>query len=272
MERLRWTPEQQGPFIVVNIPAFQLWAYQSAQNQDDILNMKVIVGKSQHRGKEKDRKKLQTPVFTAELRYLVFSPYWNIPDSILNNEILPLLEKKPDYIQNNNMEIVSQFSHSASVYATNEENINRLHSGELNLRQRPGRKNALGHIKFIFPNNYNIYLHDTPARSLFRRSKRDFSHGCIRIENPDKLAQFVLRNQPEWDAIKINKAMRARKPSIVDIKQKIPVLIFYNTASANKGEVDFYPDIYDHDSTLKSALEQRSALFSTLHTSLLAGF
>ncbi|MCK5871082.1 MAG: L,D-transpeptidase family protein [Methyloprofundus sp.] len=200
MERMRWIPEQQqGPFILVNIPAFQLWAYDTKQSHDDVLSMKVIVGKAKNKvqGKNKNEDKLQTPIFTAELSYLVFSPYWNIPKSILTEEILPLLEKDPDYLQKNNMEIVSRFTHDAPVYAINENSISRLYSGQLNLRQRPGRKNALGNIKFIFPNNYAIYLHDTPALSLFKRNKRDFSHGCIRVENPNKLAQFVLRKQPE---------------------------------------------------------------------------
>ncbi|WP_221895303.1 L,D-transpeptidase family protein [Bathymodiolus japonicus methanotrophic gill symbiont] len=119
---------------------------------------------------------MQTPIFSAQLSYLVFNPYWNIPKSILTQEILPLLEKDPEYLQKNNMEIVSRFAHNAPVYAINEVNIQRLYNGQLHLRQRPGRKNALGHIRFIFPNSHNIYLHDTPAHSLFKRSKRDFSH------------------------------------------------------------------------------------------------
>ena len=277
MERLRWLPDQQQEaFILVNIPAFQLWAYDTGLSQSDLLTMKVIVGKAKNRIKaneeESKKKALQTPIFTARLSYLVFNPYWNIPKSILIQEILPLLEKDPDYLQKNNMEIVSRFTHNAPVYAINKNNIRRLYSGQLHLRQRPGRKNALGHIKFIFPNNYNIYLHDTPAHSLFKRNKRDFSHGCIRVENPNELAQFVLRNQPEWDAAKIKEAMKANKPSILDVKQKIPVLIFYSTAFINRTGLAFYPDIYDHDNTLKHALAQRSKLFTTLHTSMLAAF
>jgi len=274
MERLRWLSEpQQGPFILVNIPAFQLWAYDTEQSHNDLLTMRVIVGKAKNRIKanEDESKKtaLQTPIFSADLSYLVFSPYWNIPESILTQEILPLLEKNPDYLQKNNMEIVSRFAHDAPVYAINENNIKSLYSGQLNLRQRPGRNNALGHIKFIFPNNYAIYLHDTPAHSLFRQSKRDFSHGCIRVENPNELAKFVLRNQPEWDTTKIKEAMKANKPNIVDVKQKIPVLIFYSTALASLTGVSFYPDIYEHDSSLISALGQRSKLFATQHTSML---
>ncbi|WP_233144754.1 L,D-transpeptidase family protein [Methyloprofundus sedimenti] len=274
MERLRWLSEpQKGRLILVNIPAFQLWAYDTEQSPCDPLTMKVIVGKAKNRIKvnEDESKKtaLQTPVFTADLSYLVFSPYWNIPKSILTQEILPLLKKDPDYLQNNNMEIVSRFAHDAAVYAINENSISRLYSGQLNLRQRPGRNNALGHVKFIFPNNYAIYLHDTPAHSLFRRSKRDFSHGCIRVEKPNELAMFILRNQPEWDAAKIKEAMRSNKPGIVNVKQKIPVLIFYSTALASPTGVSFYPDIYEYDNSLISALDQRSKLFATLQTSML---
>lgn len=278
MERIRWLPEQhQGPFILVNIPAFQLWAYDTEQDLSDILTMKVIVGKAFNKAKVskqgKDQgKALQTPIFTAKLSYLVFSPYWNIPESILKDEILPLLKEQPDYLQSHNMEIVSRFSHHAPVLEINEENIQRLYNGQLNLRQRPGRKNALGHIKFIFPNKHNIYLHDTPAHSLFRHNKRDFSHGCIRIEQPSALASFVLKNQPEWDTTKIKQAMRAKKPRIVDVNQSIPVLIFYTTASATKEGVAFYPDIYNHDNNLTSALAQRSELFTTQHTSMIAAF
>lgn len=273
MERLRWLPEQQkGPIILVNIPAFQLWAYNTEQ-QNDVVNMRVVVGKAKNNIKDKDKdqeKALQTPVFTANLRYLVFSPYWNIPKSILSKEILPLVEKDTDYLQRNNMEIVAQFSHQAETLPINQENIKLLYSGELHLRQRPGSGNALGHIKFIFPNSHKVYLHDTPALSLFRRTQRDFSHGCIRVENPNKLALFVLQGHPEWDDTKIHNAMAANKPNIVNIKQSIPVLIFYTTALVTATGTAFYPDIYDHDSTLQSALAERSQLLTmdTLATRL----
>ncbi|WP_428353249.1 L,D-transpeptidase family protein [Methyloprofundus sp.] len=278
MERLRWiSVPRQSPFILVNIPAFQLWAFNTEEhNLSDPLTMRVIVGKAKNRikpyEKESKKKALQTPIFTAKLSYLVFNPYWNIPESILLQEILPLLEQDPDYLQKNNMEIVSRFAHDAPVYALNETNIQRLYNKQLHLRQRPGRKNALGHIKFIFPNNHNIYLHDTPARSLFKRSKRDFSHGCIRVENPNILAEFVLSNQSEWNATKIKQTMRSNKPSIVDVKQKIPVLIFYSTALPSPAGIAFYPDIYDHDSALTVALDQRSKIFATVQTPLLVAF
>lgn len=270
MERLRWLPEQKtGAFILVNIPSFQLWAINTGQDQRDILNMKVVVGKAKNKDKRRE-KSLRTPVFTANLSYLVFNPYWNIPKSILTKEILPLVENDPDYLQQHNMEIVATFSHHATVLPINEENISSLYSGKLHLRQRPGPSNALGHIKFIFPNNHKVYLHDTPARSLFKRNQRDFSHGCIRVENPNKLAMFVLQEQPKWNAKKIHRAMTANTPSIVGIKQTIPVIIFYTTALVTQTGTSFYPDIYDHDSTLQSALIERSQLLAitTLATRL----
>jgi len=260
MERLRWLPDQpSGPFILVNIPAFQLWAYNTDKAKNDSLHMKVIVGKSYADDKDEDKKSsLQTPIFSGNISYLVFRPYWNIPYSILTEEILPLLERDPTYLERNDLEIVANFSHQAAPLPSTPENIKQLYSKKLHLRQRPGRKNALGHIKFMFPNNYNIYLHDTPGTSLFSRTKRDFSHGCIRVENPSALALFTLRNNSGWTEQKIADAMYSDAPSIVDLEQKIPVLIFYSTALATQSRISFYPDIYDHDSALSTAIAERS--------------
>jgi len=260
MERLRWLPDQpSGPFILVNIPAFQLWAYNTGKAKNDSLHMKVIVGKSYADDKDEDKKSsLQTPIFSGNISYLVFRPYWNIPYSILTEEILPLLERDPTYLERNDLEIVANFSHQAAPLPSTPENIKQLYSKKLHLRQRPGRKNALGHIKFMFPNNYNIYLHDTPGTSLFSRTKRDFSHGCIRVENPSALALFTLRNNSGWTEQKIADAMYSDAPSIVDLEQKIPVLIFYSTALATQSRISFYPDIYDHDSALSTAIAERS--------------
>jgi murein L,D-transpeptidase YcbB/YkuD len=258
MERLRWLPEQPpGPFVLVNIPAFQLWAFNTDKTPNDNLSMKVIVGKSYAINKDKTLS-LQTPIFSGNMSYLVFRPYWNIPYSILTEEILPLLEHNPNYLERNDLEIVANFSHQATPLPNTPENIKQLHSKQLHLRQRPGHKNALGHIKFMFPNNYNIYLHDTPATSLFRQSKRDLSHGCIRVENPSALALFALSNNPGWTKQKIAEAMYSDTPSIVNLKQKIPVLIFYSTALVTQSGVSFYPDIYAHDSALKLAITERS--------------
>jgi len=270
MERIRWLPEQQqGPNIFVNIPAFRLWA-NNPQIKNDDLSMKVIVGKTKKRVKNKQKyntvekiaaeaKSLQTPVFTADLSFLVFNPYWNIPKNILKKEVLPQLEKKPDYLEQHNMEIVPHFSHQAEILPNNEENISLLYTEQLRLRQRPGNKNSLGNIKFIFPNNYAIYLHDTPFRGLFRQTKRDFSHGCIRVENPPALAKFILKNRKNWNKYKTKAILKTKEPTIVGVlSSKIPVVIFYTTVLPNETDVSFYPDIYGLDEILITALSVRS--------------
>jgi len=270
MERIRWLPEQQeGPNIFVNIPAFQLWA-NNPQLENDNLNMKVIVGKTKKRVKDKKKyttpeqieaeaKSLQTPVFTADLSFLVFNPYWNIPKNILKKEVLPHLEKNPDYLEQHNMEIVPYFSHHAEIQPNNEENISQLYTDQLRLRQRPGNKNALGDIKFIFPNDYAIYLHDTPFRGLFKYTKRDFSHGCIRVEDPQALAKFILKTRNNWNKDKTKSILKIKEPTIVGVlSSKIPVVIFYTTVLPNETDVSFYPDIYGLDETLTAALTARS--------------
>ncbi|NOQ64325.1 MAG: L,D-transpeptidase family protein [Methyloprofundus sp.] len=260
MERLRWLPKlPEDAFILVNIPAFQLWAYSAEHQQSDLLTMRVIVGKAKNRDKSKGRStRFQTPVFTGELSYLVFNPYWNIPKNIARREILPLLEADYQYLDNKNMEIVQQFSNHAEVLSLTPDNLERLYSGQLHLRQRPGKGNALGHIKFIFPNAYNVYLHDTASRSLFKRTQRDFSHGCIRVAEPNKLAMFVLQEQAEWDHSRIQRTLARKTPNTVGIVQKIPVFIFYTTALVTQTGVAFYRDIYKHDPALLRTLAQRS--------------
>lgn len=270
MERLRWLPEQQaGPNIFVNIPAFRLWA-NNPHLENDNLNMKVIVGKTKKRVKDKKKyttpeqieaeaKSLQTPVFTADLSFLVFKPYWNIPKNILQKEILPNLEKNPAYLEQHNMEIVPYFSHHTEVLPNNEKNISQLYTDQLRLRQRPGNKNALGDIKFIFPNDYAIYLHDTPFKNLFRYTKRDFSHGCIRVESPQALAKFILKNRNNWNKNKTKAILKTKEPTIVGVlSSKIPVVIFYTTVLPSETGVSFYPDIYDLDKALIAALTARS--------------
>jgi len=270
MERLRWLPRQQGGAnIFVNIPAFQLWA-NNPQLDNDNLNMKVIVGKTKKTITDKENyttpeeieaeaKSLQTPIFTADLSFLVFNPYWNIPKNILNKEILPRLEKNLDYLEQHNMEIVPYFSHRAEILPNNEENIKLLYTDQLRLRQRPGDKNALGDIKFIFPNDYAIYLHDTPFKSLFKQTKRDFSHGCIRVENPKALTKFILKNRRNWNKDKTKAILNTKEPTIVGVlSSKIPVVIFYTTVLPNETDVSFYPDIYDLDKPLIAALTARS--------------
>lgn len=249
LERLRWLPKlQPGPSVLVNIPSFQLWAYPTDKmDEQQAINMKVIVGKS-------NKKNLKSPVFTANMRYLEFSPYWNIPRSITFKEILPKLKDNPFYLEERNMELVSGFHNNEFAQPLTDESFELLQAGLLKLRQRPGKGNALGKVKFIFPNNYNVYLHDTPSRFLFNRSKRDLSHGCIRIEKPSTLAQFLLKSKKGWNSSRISEAMHLQSPKRVFLKKAVPVVIYYSTASIVRNELIFYDDIYDYDAGLSEVL------------------
>jgi murein L,D-transpeptidase YcbB/YkuD len=218
LERMRWMPRVEGGVrLVANIPEFKLHVY---DGQNELFNMKIVVGKAVH----------NTVVFNDEAEYVIFSPYWNVPASIVRKEILPAIRRNRNYLARNNME----------------------QTGTLNglpvIRQRPGDDNALGRVKFLFPNSYNIYFHDTPAKSLFEQEKRAFSHGCIRLEQPKKLAEFLLLNDKEWTDAKIFDAMHSGSEIWVKLKEKIPVYILYYTSWVdNDGLVNFRDDIYGHD-------------------------
>lgn len=250
MERLRWLPEiNAGEYIIVNIPAFQLWAFDDiSKPHPGILNMKVVVGKAL---------KNQTPVLMAEMRFIDFMPYWNVPYSIVKDEILPKLSVNPAYLDKENMELVTGFTNDAKAMALTPDAMALLKQGALKIRQRPGSKNALGRVKFMFPNKEDVYLHDTPANALFSKSRRDFSHGCVRVENPEGLANFVLKDQPGWDKETIKLAMKTSKTQRVILKRPIPVLFFYITSFIDEnGSLAFYPDIYGHDQVLLEVLKK----------------
>ncbi|HEY8035550.1 MAG TPA: L,D-transpeptidase family protein [Methylobacter sp.] len=250
MERLRWLPEQNaGTSIIVNIPAFQLSATDgSDQAEAEVINMRVVVGNAL---------KTQTPVLMAEMHFIDFMPYWNVPYSIIKKEILPKLIQNKDYLDKENMEVVSVFRDGEKPAALNGEALYLLKEGKLRIRQRPGGKNALGKVKFIFPNKDDVYMHDTPANALFSRSRRDFSHGCVRVANPQKLAEFALKNQDDWNPETIQIAMNTPKTQRVILKKPIPVLFFYITASFDQNDnLEFYPDIYGHDAVLTQALSK----------------
>jgi len=253
LERLRWvvTVEGQGTSLAVNIPAFEMWGFDSLSAEGrPSLRMRVVVGKALN---------TRTPVFAGEMRYVVFRPYWNVPPSIVRGELLPALRKDPQALATRDMEIVRGFDDSVAL-PTTPENIAQLSSGRLKVRQRPGPRNALGLAKFIFPNSDNIYMHDTPSTALFARSRRDFSHGCIRVEDPAGLAAFVLADQPEWTPARIRSAMQGSDPSRVNLTRPLPVLIFYSTALVMlDGTVHFYPDIYGHDERLEAELQSAYA-------------
>lgn len=250
MERLRWLPDNldQGPMIIVNIPAFQLWAF-NASNDNQVLNMRVIVGKAQQN---------QTPMLIEDMQYLEFMPYWNIPKSILDKEIVPKLADDISYLQDQDIELVQRLADEEE--GETQDIVTELRQGKLRARQRPGKKNPLGKVKFVFPNKEDVYLHDTPSHGLFDRSRRDFSHGCVRVSEADKLAEFVLSRQSGWDQAAIQKAMSGDKTQRVRLKQSIPVLFFYSTSFVDHdNRLHFYRDIYGHDAELQRALvEKRS--------------
>ncbi|WP_051906607.1 L,D-transpeptidase family protein [Methylomarinum vadi] len=248
LERMRWLPElHQGQgLILVNIPAFRLWAYQAGNlNGPSDLSMKVVVGIA---------KKNQTPVFMADLAYLEFRPYWNVPKNITYKEILPSLLKNPDYLEQQNMELVQYFSVNAEPQRLTEDSLQLLRQGAMKIRQRPGPKNSLGLVKFIFPNRYDVYMHDTPAKKLFLSERRDYSHGCIRVEQPRALAQFVLSSRGGWRREEIQEAMREGDNRRVFVRNAIAVLIFYSTAMAIDNEIYFFDDVYNYDERLNQAL------------------
>ena len=222
MERCRWISTdvtKAKEFIVVNIPSYKLKYYKEGKVA---LNCNVVVGTTMNK----------TVVFSGMMSYIVFSPYWNVPTSIKEKEILPGIKKNSNYLAKHNMEWNGS-----------------------NIRQKPGPTNSLGLVKFLFPNSNNIYLHDTPSKSLFNSEKRAFSHGCIRVEQSKELAEMLLENDPHWTKEKINDAMHKGKESWYTLKEKIPVYIGYFTAVVDEnGDINFYKDIYEKDAQLSAML------------------
>ena len=252
LERLRWLPElPPGPVIAVNIPSFRLWAFANARRDSaSALTMPVIVG-----GAVSAKK---TPVFIGDMKYVEFSPYWNVPPTIQKNEIVPKLKHDPGYWDREGFEAVPAGGKGGAITELSASTLDGLAQGGLRVRQRPGEKNALGQVKFVLPNTMDIYLHGTSAPQLFERSRRDFSHGCIRVSDPTTLAMFVLADQPEWTPERITEAMDAENLSTVRLARSIPVLIFYTTAIVDaKNRVLFQADIYGYDAKLEKALKAR---------------
>ncbi|MGD9903652.1 MAG: murein L,D-transpeptidase [Vicinamibacterales bacterium] len=248
MERMRWLPVlSERPNVFVNVALFRLWATDPTTG-DEPLRMNVVVGESlDHR----------TPIFVEQMEYVIFRPYWNPPRSIITKEIVPRARRDPGYIARQQMEIVASGADDAAALPVTPENLDKVLSGRLFVRQKPGTHNSLGLAKFIFPNAEDVYMHGTPAQSLFARARRDFSHGCIRLENPAQFASWVLRDQPEWTAERIQKAMQAERPTRVNLKEKLTVVLFYATVHVNsEDEAFFVEDIYGHDKALDAALAQ----------------
>jgi murein L,D-transpeptidase YcbB/YkuD len=195
-------------------------------------------------------------VLTGEINTVVFRPFWNVPPSILKHDILPALRKNPKYLVRHDLEIVRWYEDPGPVVAQTPGAIRALAAGKLQLRQRPGPNNSLGLVKLLFPNNQDIYLHDTPARGRFANARRDDSHGCIRVEKPAELVAWVLQDDPAWTLEKVKAAMAADGPSVkVAVTAPVQVMIVYGTATVDgSGRVYFYNDVYGNDGLLKKAL------------------
>jgi len=222
MERIRWVPAApETDYILVNIPEYRLHMYEKGQLA---FSMNAVVGSQVH----------STVIFSGKLNQIVFSPYWNVPPSILKREILPGIKRNKNYLARHNME---------------------WNGGSV--RQKPGKSNSLGLVKFLFPNNYNIYLHDTPSKNLFAESQRAFSHGCIRLSEPKKLAEFLLRKDSTWTTDKITKAMNSGKEKYVRLRGSNEILVFIGYFTAwvdHNGKVNFRKDIYGHDQKMAERL------------------
>lgn len=248
LERLRWIPPQRkGRLIVINVPSYRLWAVDTMDSAAQPLEMRVIVGKAAQ---------TPTPLFIGQMRYLEFYPYWNVPPSILAGEILPALARDPAYLEKHDMEVVSKAG--AVLSGRGGAALEALRGGTARVRQRPGPRNVLGGIKFAMPNPMNIYLHSTSAKELFQRARRDLSHGCIRVERPVELAEFVLADPGRWAAGTIAAAMQAGPTRRVELGEPVPVLLFYATAASDReGRALFSRDIYVQDQRLIRVLQAR---------------
>ncbi len=246
LERWRWVPYAfPRPPIVVNIPEFRLRTYD--KDGTIALMMNVIVGKAYRH---------ETPVFERDMKYVVFRPYWNVPPSIQRSEIVPAIRKDRDYIAKKNYEVVTPQGSVVTSGTISDDVLQQLSAGKLLVRQKPGPSNALGLVKLMFPNEYNVYLHSTPSQQLFSQSRRDFSHGCIRVEKPAELAAWVLRDNPGWPLERIRAAMQTGKDNVqVNLTAPVPVLILYGTAVVDEQNVvHFFDDIYGYDAELEKVL------------------
>ena len=240
LERLRWLPNRFGDeYVLVNIPAFQLYAYRAGRLE---LEMPVVVGQPNK----------PTPILTAQMKYVVFSPYWNVPPKIATQEIWPQLVADQGYLGRKNYEIVTA---SGEPFDADRLSAEQLVRGGLRIRQRPGRQNSLGGVKFIFPNRHDVYLHDTPEDRLFHRARRDFSHGCVRVARPAELAAWVLRGR--WSRERILTAMGRDQEEHVRLAEAIPVFMVYRTAWVDREQiVHFRRDIYGLDAARSRALDR----------------
>ena len=237
LERWRWLPETLGDrYVLVNIPTYHLTAVDHGQVS---LQMRVVTGKPDS----------PTPIFSDEMTTVVFSPYWNVPPDIARSETMPAVMRDPGYLGRNNLEVVR------AGRVLDPWGVDWSRPGHVQFRQRPGAHNALGGVKFMFPNQFDVYLHDTPADALFARVERDYSHGCVRVEKPVELAQWVLQDRSEWTPEKIQAAMSSGREQHVALQRHIPVYIVYETVwVADDGTVEFREDVYGHDARQERVL------------------
>jgi L,D-transpeptidase YcbB len=246
LERWRWLPHSfPQPPVVVNLPEYRV----RAMNPDGTVAFykNVIIGKAYGH---------KSPIFEKEIQYVVFRPYWDVTPSIQRNEIVPHIQKDPNYIAKHNFEVVTPKGEVVTDNQVSPEVLEGIRSLHLMVRQKPGDSNSLGLVKIIFPNPDNVYLHGTDAPGLFTQDIRDFSHGCIRVENPADLVAWVLRNNPGWDLERVKATMNGEKNNLqVNLATRIPVLIVYGTATVNEeNQVRFFDDIYGYDAELDKAL------------------
>ena len=241
LERWRWLPRELGArHVLVNIPAYRLDVWETDKVA---LSMRVVVG----------RKDTPTPIFNDDMTHVVFSPYWNVPSTIARDETLPSVIRDPAFLRRMNMEVLDP-----SGRVVDPRTIDASDPSKYRFRQRPGSHNSLGLVKFMFPNQFNVYLHDTPADSLFNRATRSLSHGCVRLEQPQALAEYVLKDQPEWSSDRIVEAMQANEEQTVKLRQPLPVYLSYWTADVTpEGSVQFRADVYGVDARQASRLSER---------------
>jgi murein L,D-transpeptidase YcbB/YkuD len=247
MERWRWLPQTLGTrYLVVNIANFELDVIEGSRRA---MSMRAIVGKRYQR----------TPAFNAKMTYLVLNPYWNVPSDIAQKEMVPLIKKDPDYLRKNNIRVFSGRDPARKEVDPADVDWSSFISGNFPFffRQDPGQKNALGSMKFMFPNRFNVYLHDTPHKELFNRTVREFSHGCIRIEKAPELAEYLLAKDSRWTQETILEALEGSVDRVIKIPDPLEVYILYWTAWVDEdGTVEFRDDVYGRDKPLAQALEE----------------
>jgi L,D-transpeptidase YcbB len=246
LERWRWLPHSfPQPPVVVNLPEYRV----RAMNPDGTVALykNVIIGKAYGH---------KSPIFEKEIQHVVFRPYWEVTPSIQRNEIVPHIQKDPTYIAKHNFEVVTPKGEVVTDNQVSPEVLEGIRSLHLMVRQKPGATNSLGLVKIIFPNPDNVYLHGTDAPELFSQDIRDFSHGCIRVEQPEDLVAWVLRNNPGWDLERVKATMNGEKNNLqVNLVARIPVLIVYGSATVNEeNQIRFFDDIYGYDADLDKAL------------------